>query len=160
MPLIEATGTRVDRISPESVKNSIAPERNWLSMSVSEPSWLLGKISISTRPLVCALMRSIASLARTLSGWVVGTLLAYLNENSGAARATHGIATVTPAAAPAKSAVRRVAKIVMMLPPYETASWASTAEAARVAENHGGSDGEGEIRRKCQDKARIRVGAC
>src|SRR5262249_55767115 len=62
-------------------------------------------------------MRSIASLARTLSGCVVGTLLAYLRENSGAARATHGIAMVAPAAAPAKSTLRRVLKIVIMLPP-------------------------------------------
>jgi hypothetical protein len=36
--LIEATGTKVARIRPDSVKNSIAPERNWLSISVSEPS--------------------------------------------------------------------------------------------------------------------------
>jgi len=28
MPLIEAAGTRVDSIRPESVKNSMPPERN------------------------------------------------------------------------------------------------------------------------------------
>jgi hypothetical protein len=62
-------------------------------------------------------MRSIASFALTFSGCVVGTLLAYLRENSGAARATHGIATVAPAAAPASRTLRRVLKIVIMLPP-------------------------------------------
>jgi hypothetical protein len=29
---------------PDSVKNSTPPERIWLSISVSEPSWLDGKI--------------------------------------------------------------------------------------------------------------------
>ena len=61
------------------MKNSIAPERTWLSMSVSQPSWLFGKTWISTRPLVSCLMRSIASMARTLSGCVTGELLAYLS---------------------------------------------------------------------------------
>jgi hypothetical protein len=40
MPLIEAGSTKVDRIRPDSVKNSTPPERTWLSVSVSEPSWL------------------------------------------------------------------------------------------------------------------------
>ncbi len=43
-PLIDAAGTSVARMRPESVKNSTPPERIWLSISVSEPSWLLGKI--------------------------------------------------------------------------------------------------------------------
>src|SRR2546423_13278125 len=107
MPLMEAAGTRVDRMSPDRVKNSIAPERSWLSMSVSEPSWLLGKIWISTRPLVSCLMRSIASTARTLSGCAVGELLAYLSWNSGAAFATHGAASVALTAVPASSTERR-----------------------------------------------------
>ena len=51
MPLSEAFGTSVDRISGESVKNSTPPERTWLSMSVSEPSWLFGKIWMTTRPV-------------------------------------------------------------------------------------------------------------
>src|SRR6516164_9517597 len=51
MPLMEAAGTSVERIRPESVKNSTPPERSWLSVSVSEPSWLLGKIWISRRLL-------------------------------------------------------------------------------------------------------------
>jgi hypothetical protein len=38
MPLIDAAGTSVARIYPESVKNSTPPERIWLSISVSEPS--------------------------------------------------------------------------------------------------------------------------
>ena len=78
MPLIEAAGTRVARIRPDSVKNSMPPERIWLSMSVSEPSWLLGKICSSKRPLVSALMAAAISLARVLSGWESGRLLAYL----------------------------------------------------------------------------------
>ena len=57
MPLIEAAGTSVARIRPDSVKNSTPPERSWLSMSVSEPSWLFGKICRSNRPLVSALDR-------------------------------------------------------------------------------------------------------
>src|SRR4029079_7988011 len=91
-------------------------------MSVSEPSWLLGKIWISTRPLVSCLMRSIASTARTLSGCAVGELLAYLSWNSGAvgelwacvmwnggaACATHGAASVALTAVPASSTERRV----------------------------------------------------
>src|ERR1700687_738671 len=51
MPLIEAAGISVARIKPDSVKNSTPPERIWLSMSVSEPSWLFGKICRSKRPL-------------------------------------------------------------------------------------------------------------
>ena len=38
MPLIDATGTSVARISPDKVKNSIAPVRTCDSMSVSPPS--------------------------------------------------------------------------------------------------------------------------
>ncbi len=78
MPLMLAGGTTVARIRPESVKNSSAPERTWLSMSVSEPSWLLGKTLISSRPLVALRMRSAASWARTLRGWVIGVLHADL----------------------------------------------------------------------------------
>jgi hypothetical protein len=50
--LIAATGTSVARTSAEGVKKVDAAERTWLSMSVSPPSWLFGKILISTRPLV------------------------------------------------------------------------------------------------------------
>ena len=78
MPLIEAAGTKVARIKPDSVKNSTPPERIWLSMSVSEPSWLFGKTCKSTRPWVSALIAADISRARTLSGWVSGRLLAYL----------------------------------------------------------------------------------
>ena len=94
MPLIDAAGTRVDRIRPDSVKNSTPPERIWLSMSVSEPSWLLGKIWRSKRPLVSVLIASAISLARAFMGWESGRLLAYLYENSALwARATHGAPT-------------------------------------------------------------------
>ena len=78
MPVIEAAGTKVERIRPESVKNSIPPERTWLSMSVSDPNWLLGKILISTRPEVSFLIASAISTARRFIGWVIGRLLAYL----------------------------------------------------------------------------------
>src|SRR3954471_6126887 len=118
-PLIDAAGTSVERISPDSVKNSIAPERNWLNMSVSEPSWLLGKIWISTRPLVSCLMRSIASTARTLSGCAVGELLAYLSSNSAAPFAIHGIAIVALAAVPASSTERRVVLSLIAIPPID-----------------------------------------
>ena len=78
MPLIEAAGTSVARIRPDSVKNSTPPERTWLSMSVSEPSWLFGKICRSKRPLVSVLIAAAISLARMFSGCVSGRLLAYL----------------------------------------------------------------------------------
>src|SRR5215467_3233438 len=72
MPLIEAAGTNVARIRPDSVKNSMPPERIWLSMSVSEPSWLFGNICRSNLPPVSALMAAAISLARALSGWPSG----------------------------------------------------------------------------------------
>ena len=78
MPLIEAAGTSVDRIRPDSVKKSTPPERSWLSMSVSAPSWLFGKICMSKRPLVSVLIAAAISLARTFIGCVTGRLLAYL----------------------------------------------------------------------------------
>ena len=78
MPLMLAGGTSVARISPDRVKNSMPPERTWLSMSVSEPSWLDGKMVISTRPSVSALTASAISRARVFMGCVIGRLLAYL----------------------------------------------------------------------------------
>ena len=78
MPLIEAGSTSVDRISPDKVKNSTPPERTWLSVSVSEPSWLDGKICRSKRPLVSCLIAAAISRARTFIGCVSGRLLAYL----------------------------------------------------------------------------------
>ena len=66
-------------------------------MSVSPPSWLFGKILISTRPLVSLAMRSAASCARMFSGCVSGRLLPYFSENS-AARAMRGMAPTKPAA--------------------------------------------------------------
>src|SRR5215831_8381264 len=94
MPLIDAAGTSVARIRPDSVKNSMPPERIWLSMSVSEPSWLFGKICRSNLPLVSALMAAAISLARAFIGCASGRLLAYLYENSAVwARATYGAPT-------------------------------------------------------------------
>ena len=84
MPLMDAGGTSVDRISPDRVMKSMPPARNWLSMSVSEPSWLAGNTRISTAPLVSCAMRDAASCARTLSGWLGGRLEPNLKLNSAA----------------------------------------------------------------------------
>src|SRR5262249_16208776 len=108
MPLIDAAGTSVARIRPDSVKNSTPPERIWLSMSVSEPSWLFGKIWGSNLPRVSLLIAAAISLARMFSGWVSGRLLAYLYENSAVwARATWG-APIPPKTAVAAEALRSV----------------------------------------------------
>src|SRR5581483_10260524 len=120
MPLIEAAGTNVARIRPDSVKNSMPPERIWLSMSVSEPSWLFGKICRSNLPLVSVLIAAAISLARAFSGWESGRLLAYLYENSAdCARATNGAPTLelTTDAADAFSSVRRE-KLISILPGH------------------------------------------
>jgi len=75
---MEAFGTRVERMSGDRVKNSTPPERTWLNMSVSEPSWLDGKIWIETRPPVSSRILFTASFARMFIGWATGRLLAYL----------------------------------------------------------------------------------
>ncbi|KEH15069.1 hypothetical protein GY15_00890 [Delftia sp. 670] len=75
---MEAAGTRVDRIRPDSVKNSTPPERNWPSTSVSEPSCPLEKTWMSTRPPVSARMACDICRARMFMGCVAGRLLAYL----------------------------------------------------------------------------------
>ncbi|MGY4332919.1 hypothetical protein ACVWWG_007336 [Bradyrhizobium sp. LB7.2] len=114
MPLMDAAGTRVDRIRPDSVKNSTPPERIWLSMSVSDPSWLFGKICRSNLPLVSALIAAAISLARTFIGWVSGRLLAYLKVNSALwARATWG-APMPPRTAVAAEALRSVRREKLM----------------------------------------------
>src|SRR5690349_11087803 len=110
MPLIEAAGTRVARIRPDSVKNSTPPERTWLSMSVSEPSWLFGDTCRSNRPLVSVLIAAAISRARATNGCDSGRLLANLYENSADwARATYGapIPPRTAEAAETFSSVRR-----------------------------------------------------
>ena len=76
MPLMEASGTKVDRMRPDRLNIWIAPVRNCDSMSVSPPSWLLGKIWMSTRPPDCARMRSTASRNRTFIGCCATLLLA------------------------------------------------------------------------------------
>ena len=113
-----ATGTSVAMTSAEGVKNSMPPERTCASMSVSPPSWLLGKILISTRPLVSLAMRSAASCARMFSGCVSGRLLPYLYENS-AARAMRGSAVTMPAAGRAERVRRarlRVSEVMILSP--------------------------------------------
>src|SRR5215813_5745339 len=84
MPLIEAIGTKVARISPERLNISIAPARNCESMAVSPPSWLFGKIWISMRPFDSSRILSTALANCTLTGWATTTLLAYRQENSAA----------------------------------------------------------------------------
>ena len=72
---------------PESVKNSTPPERTWLKVSVSEPSWLAGNTCSSKRPPVSCLMAAAISRARTFIGCVSGRLLdrfAILNAPSAA----------------------------------------------------------------------------
>jgi hypothetical protein len=97
MLLIAATGTAFT-IGEPMVKMSIAPERTWLNMSVLEPSWLLGKTSISSRPLVCALIAAAASWARVLIGCVAGRSLPYFMLNSAArARPPMKLAPMAPA---------------------------------------------------------------
>ena len=84
MPLIEAAGTSVDRISPDSVKNSTPPERIWLSVSVSEPSWLDGKICRSKRPPVSCFDRrrhfAGAHIHRMRVGKIVGVFVGPLRR--------------------------------------------------------------------------------
>ena len=65
---MDETGIRLASGDP-TVKMSSAPERTWLSISVLPPSWLFGKIWMSTRPLVAARIASHASEARLLIGW-------------------------------------------------------------------------------------------
>ena len=80
---IADTGIRFASGEP-TVKMSSAPERTWLSMSVEPPSWLFGKIWMSTRPLVAARIASQASAARLLIGCVAGRSLPYFRLNSAA----------------------------------------------------------------------------
>ena len=107
MPLIEAAGTTVARIRPESVKKSMEPSRSCESMAVSPPSWLLGKTSISTAPLLSALMRSAALVVKMVSGWVTGELFAYFSVNS-APKALETYTSGTTLAAPAAPTNRRL----------------------------------------------------
>ena len=57
---MDDTGTTLANGEP-TVKMSSAPDRTWLKQSVLPPSWLFGKIWISTRPLVAARISSTAS---------------------------------------------------------------------------------------------------
>src|SRR6266850_7956265 len=115
MLLIAAIGTTFT-IGEPMVKMSIAPERTWLNMSVLLPSWLLGKISISRRPLVCVLIASTASLARVLIGCATGRSLPYFMLNS-AARARPPM-TLAPMTAPAafRTVLRLMACLMAVLP--------------------------------------------
>jgi hypothetical protein len=103
MPLIEAIGTKVDRMTVDRLKNSTPPERSWDSTSVSPPSWLFGNSSSSSAPLLSFLMRSNACCRRMFNGWVSGRLVANLYLKSAAARA-RPVASTSAAAAPETTA--------------------------------------------------------
>src|ERR1700675_3673700 len=115
MPLIEATGTRVARMRPEGVKKSIAPERTWLSMSVSPPSWLLGKIWISRRPFDSSLIFATASVIRMVIGWVSGELLAYLWVDAAASARRVRILTVAIAVAAAAVPATKRRRVIFLV---------------------------------------------
>src|SRR3990170_2426863 len=114
MLLMDKTGMRLASGDP-TVKMSSAPDRTWLSMSVLPPSWLFGKIWMSTRPLVAARMASHASEARLFIGCAAGRSLPYFKLNSAAcARCPM---TLAPASALAPdSMVRRVILFMVFLP--------------------------------------------
>src|SRR4051812_17140273 len=102
-----AAGTSVATMSPVWAKKSSALARSCRSMSASVPSWLAGKIWISTRPSVCSATALAASAMRVLSGWSTGMMLANLSRNSGAARTSEGAAKPAQSADPVSSAPRR-----------------------------------------------------
>ena len=98
MPLIEATGTRIERMGARGVKNSIAPERSWLNMLVSEPSSPFGKISTCTRPLVSVLiLPRPAKPAGSSDDWrrIVGVLVRELGGLGSPSPRERGGASVT-----------------------------------------------------------------
>ena len=111
-----ASGTSVCRIRPDSGKMSMAPERTCDSMSVSPPSWLLGKIWISTLPPLSFFTASAASRTRMLEGWVVGMLLAHLNTR-GVPWANSGAPMVAsaPAVAVARINWRRLREMSLLM---------------------------------------------
>src|SRR6201986_2318299 len=127
---IADTGMRFASGEP-TVKKSSAPERTWLSISVEPPSWLLGKIWISTRPLVAARIASQASAARLLIGCPAGRSLPYFRLKSAAcARPT---STAAPATAPAS--IVRLEIVPMTSPPrFLVVSWGATL----VGQHRGG----------------------
>src|SRR5690606_41606531 len=78
MPLMAAAGTRVERIRPDKVKNSTAPERSWFRVSVSEPSWLMGNTCSVNAPSVSSAIFLAISFAGRFMGCDGGRMLAYL----------------------------------------------------------------------------------
>jgi hypothetical protein len=85
-------------------------------MSVSPPSWLLGKIWISSRPFDSSLIFAAASVIRMVIGWVSGELLAYLYVNSAAS--ARRVRILTPAiavAAAAEPAMKRRRVILLRI---------------------------------------------
>ena len=78
MPLIEAAGTSVARIRPDSVKNSTPPERIWRER-IGVGAELADRENLQVEaPSVSCLMAAAISRARMFMGWVSGRLLAYL----------------------------------------------------------------------------------
>ncbi|MOA45428.1 hypothetical protein D3C78_1678240 [compost metagenome] len=98
------------------MKNSTAPARNWLSVSVSDPNWLLGNTASSKRPPVSRRMFCAASLARRFMGCAGGRLLAYLYRYCGAASVRWNGAMARSAPPPA--ALMSLRRVVFMLSPW------------------------------------------
>src|SRR6266436_7892672 len=120
IPLIEAIGTSVDRMTLDRLKNSTAPERSWDSTSVSPPSWLFANSSISSTPLLSRLMRSKACCRRTFSGCVNGKLVANLYLKSASARAR-------PVASNSDAAPQTTDRLLIFLTAVSRFSLPSTA---------------------------------
>jgi hypothetical protein len=82
MPLIEASGTSLDRIRPDSGEEFDRSGANLRQHVVVRTELLFGNTWMSTRPPLSFRIASAASLARTFSGWIAGRLLANLSLNS------------------------------------------------------------------------------
>src|SRR4029077_3284389 len=98
-----ATGTKVDRIEVDRLKNATLPALTCDNRSVSEPSWLAGNSLMSSLPPVASRMRFSASAARMLTGWVGSWPVASLYSNSAPRAPWVRMPHKGTAAAPARS---------------------------------------------------------
>src|SRR6478672_527395 len=102
-----ATGTKVDRIEVDWLKNSTLPALTCDNRSVSEPSWLAGNSLMSSLPPVASRIRSSASWARVFTGCFGSCPVASLYSNS-AAKAERRRMAGNGIAMPTASNARRV----------------------------------------------------
>src|SRR5450432_3950812 len=161
MPLLPARGTSVCRISPDSGKKSIAPERTCDSMSVSPPSWLLGNTWMSTRPLVSALIFSAASLTRIVLGCVTGMLLAHFSWNSAAWPKAGRMPVAASAAAPPTVCTNLRRSMLMVLSPrgcYVVLDSLVRGGSVHAQSTVGDQRGAVDIRRLGRNEKRDRAG--